>query len=65
LIVIFGLWLFVFQVRTTEVAVVTTFGKADAPPHRSGATSNGHGPIQRSGRSTSGVQNFEDKLTEA
>ena len=31
LIAIFVLLLFVFQVRTTEVAVVTTFGKATQP----------------------------------
>jgi regulator of protease activity HflC (stomatin/prohibitin superfamily) len=27
LVIIFALWLCAFQVRTTEVAVVTTFGK--------------------------------------
>lgn len=31
LILIFGLLLFTFQVRTTEVAVVTTFGKPTRP----------------------------------
>ena len=27
LILIFGLWLFVFQVRKSEVVLITTFGK--------------------------------------
>jgi len=33
LIVIFALLLFVFQVRQSEVAVVTTFGKPTAQPY--------------------------------
>ena len=36
LIVIFALLLFVFQVRQSEVAVVTTFGKPVAKHHRAG-----------------------------
>ncbi|MBC8094603.1 MAG: protease modulator HflC [Akkermansiaceae bacterium] len=65
LIVIFGLLLFTFQVRTTEVAVVTTFGK----PSGEGITKPGiYGkmpwPIQRVYYFDKRVQSFEDKFTQ-
>ena len=54
LVVIFALLLFVFQVRQSEVAVVTTFGKPTAQPTTSPAPiSNGRGPSRRFTNSTS------------
>src|SRR5262249_18526545 len=64
LLLIGGLLLFVFQVRTSEVVVVTTFGE----PTRNIATPGPHlrapWPIQSVHRFDQRVQNFEDKLTE-
>ena len=64
LIVIFALWLFVFQVRTTEVAVVTTFGKPTRPLTKPGPYLKWPWPIQKVWTFDQRVQNFEDKLTE-
>ena len=64
LLIIFGLWLVVFQVRTTEVAVVTTFGKPTRPLTEPGAYLKWPRPIQRVWLFDKRVQNFEDKLTE-
>jgi membrane protease subunit HflC len=64
LILIFGLWLFVFQVRTTEVAVVTTFGNPTRPIKEPGAYLKWPWPIQKVWLLDKRVQNFEDKLTE-
>ncbi len=64
LIVIFALWLFVFQVRTTEVAVVTTFGKPTRPLTDPGPYLKWPWPIQKVWTFDKRVQNFEDKLTE-
>ena len=64
LIIIFGLWLFVFQVRTTEVAVVTTFGNPTRPITEPGAYLKWPWPIQKVWLLDNRVQNFEDKLTE-
>jgi membrane protease subunit HflC len=47
LIVIFGLLLFVFQVRQTEVAVVTTFGKVTRTVPKPGAYFKLPWPIQK------------------
>jgi membrane protease subunit HflC len=64
LIVIVGLLLFVFQVRKSEVVLVTTFGN----PTRDVSTPGPHlkwpWPIQRVHRFDQRVQNFEDKFTE-
>ncbi len=65
LILIFGLLLFTFQVRTTQVAVVTTFGK----PRGDGITEPGFywklpWPIQRVYYFDKRVQSFEDKFTQ-
>jgi membrane protease subunit HflC len=65
LIIIFGLLLFTFQVRTTQVAVVTTFGK----PSGDGITQPGFywkmpWPIQRVYYFDKRVQSFEDKFTQ-
>jgi modulator of FtsH protease HflC len=64
LIIIFGLWLFVFQVRTTEVAVVTTFGNPTRPLTEAGPYLKWPWPIQKVWTFDKRVQNFEDKLTE-
>jgi len=63
LIIIFALLLFVFQVRQSEVAVVTTFSKptrmAGPGPHWKWPW-----PIQKVYKFDQRVQNFEDKYTE-
>ncbi len=65
LLVIFGLLLFVFQVRQSEVAVVTTFGKPTRPITDAGAHFKLPWPVQRVHSFDKRVQNFEeDKLTE-
>ena len=65
LIVIFALLLFVFQVRKSEVAVVTTFGKPNAQPYvEPGAYFKWPWPIQKVYRFDQRVQNFEDKYSE-
>jgi modulator of FtsH protease HflC len=67
LILIFGLLLFTFQVRTSEVAVVTTFGKPTreiAGPANYLPYFKWPWPIQRVYKFDQRVQNFEDKLTE-
>ncbi len=64
LILIFGLWLFVFQVRTTEVAVVTTFGKPTRPITQPGAYWKAPWPIQKVWAFDNRVQNFEVHLAE-
>ena len=47
LILIFGLLLFAFQVRTTEVAVVTTFGNPTRPITEPGLYLKWPWPIQK------------------
>jgi membrane protease subunit HflC len=64
LIIVFGLLLFVFQVRQSEVAVVTTFGKATRPITQPGAYLKWPWPIQKVWYFDQRVQNFEDRLTE-
>jgi len=62
LILIFMLLLFVFQVRTTEVAVVTTFGRATRPITKPGAYLKWPWPIQRVHKFDQRVHNFESKF---
>lgn len=65
LVVIIVLLLFVFQVRQSEVAVITTFGKPS--PHtydKPGAYFKWPWPIQKVYKFDSRVQNFEDRLSE-
>ena len=63
LIVIFVLLLFTFQVRTTEVAVVTTFGKASPRPIVDpGFKWKWPWPIQQVHRFDQRVHNFEGKF---
>src|ERR1051325_2659340 len=64
LIIVFGLWLFVFQVRQSEVAVVTTFSKPTRPITAPGAHLRLPWPIQMVHKFEQRVQNFEDKLTQ-
>ncbi|MDB6123236.1 MAG: Protein HflC [Pedosphaera sp.] len=65
LIVIFFLLLFVFQVRKTEVAVVTTFGKPTRTVTQPDFYVKWPWPIQSVHKFDQRVQNFEDKFDEA
>jgi len=64
LILIFGFLLFSFQVRTTDVAVVTTFGSPTWPITNAGIYAKAPWPIQKVWTFDRRVQNFEDRLTE-
>ena len=65
LVVIFALLLFTFQVRQSEVAVLTTFGKpAAANIDQPGIYGKWPWPIQQVYRFDQRVQNFEDKYSE-
>ena len=64
LLVIFGLLLFTFQVRVTQVAVVTTFGKPTRPIPDPGLYAKWPWPIQKVYYFDKPVQTFEDKYTE-
>jgi membrane protease subunit HflC len=64
LFIVFGLLLFVFQVRQSEVAVVTTFGKPTRPITQPGPYLKWPWPIQKVWFFDQRVQNFEDRLTE-
>jgi modulator of FtsH protease HflC len=64
LVVIFALLLFVFQVRQSEVAVVTTFGKPTAQTSpKPGAYFKWPWPIQKVYKFDQRIQNFEDKFS--
>ena len=64
LVVIFALLLFVFQVRQSEIAVVTTFGKPVRDITEPGAYFKWPWPIQRVYKFDNRIQNFEDKFNE-
>jgi len=65
LVVIFALLLFTFQVRQSEVAVLTTFGKPAATNiDQPGIYGKWPWPIQQVYRFDQRVQNFEDKYSE-
>src|SRR5437870_5534125 len=65
LLIVAALLLFTFQVRKSEVAVVTTFGKATRPITEPGAYLKWPWPIQNVYKFDQRVQNFDqDKLTE-
>ena len=65
LVVIFALLLFTFQVRQSEVAVLTTFGKpAAANLDQPNLYFKWPWPIQQVYRFDQRVQNFEDKFSE-
>jgi membrane protease subunit HflC len=65
LIVIFALLLFLFQVRTSEVAVVTTFGRVSQTYTNAGLKFKAPWPIQKVHRLDKRIQNFESKFDEA
>lgn len=65
LVIIFVLLLFIFQVRQSQVAIVTTFGKMS--PHaytKPGAYFKWPWPIQKVYKFDARVQNFEDKFSQ-
>jgi membrane protease subunit HflC len=64
LVLIFGLLLFVFQVRKSEVVVVTTFGNPTRSLDQPGPYLRLPWPIQMVYRFDQRVQNFEDRFTE-
>jgi membrane protease subunit HflC len=64
LIAIFAMLLFVFQVRRSEVAVVTTFGKPVATYTNAGAYFKMPWPVQKVYKFDQRIQNFEDKFSE-
>lgn len=66
LIVVFGFWLCSFQVRTTEVAVVTTFGRPTLPRTNAGLYFKWPPPIQRVYKFDNRIQSseVENKLRE-
>jgi len=62
LLFIFGLLLIFFQVRTTEVAMVTTFGKPTRPVTEPGAYLKWPWPIQQVYKFDKRIHNFESKF---
>ena len=70
IVLIFGALLFTFQVRQTEVALVTTFGKptrdinTDPNKPEPGLYFKAPWPIQKVQKFDKRVQNFEDKFSE-
>lgn len=64
LIVIFALLLFTFQVRQSEVAVVTTFGRISGAPREPGLHLRWPWPIQQVYKFDERIQNFQDKFSE-
>lgn len=64
LVAIFALLLFVFQVRQSETAVVTTFGKPVHNITAPGAYFKWPWPIQKVYRFDDRIQNFEDTFSE-
>jgi len=64
LVVIFFLLLFTFQVRQSEVVLVTTFGKPSEPKDKPGIYFRWPWGIQMVHRFDQRVQNFEDQLSE-
>jgi modulator of FtsH protease HflC len=65
LILIFALLLFLFQVRTSEVVVVTTFGRVSTTHTNAGLKFKAPWPIQKVHRLDKRIQNFESKFDEA
>jgi membrane protease subunit HflC len=64
LIIIFALLLFTFQVRQSEVAVVTTFGRITGPPCEPGLHLRWPWPIQQVYKFDERIQNFQEKFRE-
>ncbi len=64
LVIIFGLWLFTFKVRRSEIALVTTFGNPTRPITNAGPYFKWPPPIQRVYTFDQRIQNYQDNLTE-
>jgi membrane protease subunit HflC len=64
LVIIFGLWLFVFQVRRSEIALVTTFGNPTQTITNAGPYLKWPWPIQRVYTFDQRIQNFQPPLAE-
>ena len=65
IVVILALLLFTFQVRQSEVALVTTFGKPNAKPiTEPGLYFKWPWPIQHVYKFDNRIQNFEDKFSQ-
>ena len=64
LILVFLLLLFVFQVRQSEVAVVTTFGRPVASLDQPGPYFKWPWPIQKVYKFDQRIQNFEDRFSQ-
>ncbi len=65
LVVIFALWLFVFKVRQSEIALVTTFGKPTGEPiSQPGAYFKWPWPIQKVHVFDQRIQNLSDSFEE-
>jgi modulator of FtsH protease HflC len=64
LIIVFVLLLFTFQVRKSEVAVVTTFGRITGPAREPGLHLKWPWPIQQVYKFDERVQDFQDKFSE-
>lgn len=64
LVIIFGTWLFCFQVRKSTVVVITTFGKPTRTITEPGFYVKWPPPIQWVNTFDQRIQNFEDKLDE-
>src|SRR5258707_12483906 len=62
LVAIFVVLLFAFQVRTTEVAVVTTFGKPTRPITDPGPYFKWPWPVQKVHKFDKRIHNFESKF---
>lgn len=67
LIIVFALWLVVFQVRQSEVALVTTFGNPTRSIEKPGAYLKWPWPVQRVHKFDQRIQDFEtqDKFDES
>src|SRR4051812_35122613 len=63
--IIFVLLLFCYQVRTTEVVLITTFGKPTSEHAEPGLYVKWPWPIQKVHRFDKRIQNFESKFQEA
>ncbi len=64
LVLIFGLWLFVFQVRRSEIALVTTFGNPTRILTNAGPYLKWPWPVQRVYTFDQRIQNLDEKLSE-
>ena len=65
LVIVFGLLLFFFQVRKSEVVVITTFGKPTKDYPNPGAYPKWPWPIQEAHHLDQRIQNFEDQFEQA